>query len=337
MEELLLRYIEGKTSVEEDATVEKWMQESEDNRKLMRNVQRISFAAEMAQVASEVDEEEELRLLHSKMDGSKMSSGKRRHAAIGRWMQRVAAVMFIPLLGGWLYLYLTREPKMVPQMMEVKTSPGMTAKVTLPDSTVVVLNSSSVLTYSSLFTGETREVKLSGEAFFSVKKDEKKRFVVHTPHGTSAVVYGTEFNIDAYEGSREVLTTLVEGKVGFSFPNSGIKKEVVLAPGQKLTYDIGQESIKLVKANVDVETSWKDGRLYFYNTPLEQALRSLGKRYGVEFILRKESLKKNSFTGVFVNQRLDRILEHFSLASGYRFRYIKDKNINREKQIIEVY
>ena len=165
--------------MEEDATVEKWMQESEDNRKLMRNVQRISFAAEMAQVASEVDEEEELRLLHSKMSG-----GKRRHAAIGRWMQRVAAEMYIQLLGGWLYLYLTREPKMVPQMMEVKTSPGMTAKVTLPDSTVVVLNSSSVLTYSSLFTGETREVKLSGEAFFSVKKDEKKRFVVHTPHGT---------------------------------------------------------------------------------------------------------------------------------------------------------
>lgn len=332
MEELLLRYIEGKTSEEEDATVEKWLRESEDNRKLMRSMQRIDFAAEMLQVASGTDVEEELKKLHRKMEG-----GRRRYAAIGRWMQRVAAVLCVPLLGGWLYTYLAREPEVVPQRMEVRTSPGMTAKVTLPDSTVVVLNSSSMLTYSSAFTGETREVELSGEAFFSVKKDAKRRFVVHTSHGTSVMVYGTKFNVDAYEDSQKVLTTLVEGKVGFSFPNSGEMKEVTLAPGQKLAYDIGQESIRLTQANVDVETSWKDGRLYFDNTPFEQVLGSLGKRYGVEFLLRKESLKKNSFTGVFVNQRLDRILEHFSLASGFRFRYIEDKNIHREKQIIEVY
>lgn len=333
MEKLVLKYIEGKTSADENIAVEKWLQESEEHRKLMRDIQQIDFAAEMLRVASQVNKEEELKKLHLQMNHPKTS----RYATIGRWMQRIAAVLFIPLLGGWLYMYLAREPKLTPQTMEVKTSPGMTAKVILPDSSVVVLNSSSVLTYSSLFTNDTREVNLSGEAFFSVKKDEEKRFVVHTSHGTSVMVYGTEFNVDAYENAPEVLTTLVNGKISFSFPNSGKKKEVLLAPGQKLTYDIKEGTVNLINANVDVETSWKEGRLVFDNTPFEQVLKSLGKRYGVVFTFQKESLKQNSFTGIFVNQRLDRILEHFSLASGFQFRYVKDQDIHREKQIIEVY
>lgn len=334
IEELLVRYSEGETSAEENSIVESWMDRSEENRKLILDVQMLSFAADMSQVASQVDKEEELTKLHSKMRGKQSN----RYLTIGRWMQRAAAVLLIPVLAGWaLQMYIAQEPQLTPQMIEVKTSPGMTASVTLPDSSVVILNSSSTLTYSSLFIGETREVNLSGEAFFSVKKDEKKRFIVNTPHGTSVAVYGTEFNVDAYKDSKEVLATLVTGKVGFSFQRNGNMKELVMNPGQKAAYDVEQETVKLSKANIDVETSWKDGRLYFYDTPFEQVLKSLSKRYGVVFVFKKESLKKNSFTGVFVNQRLERILEHFRLASGIKFRYIEDGNIRREKQVIEVY
>lgn len=334
IEELLIRYTEGETSTEENSVVENWMEESEVNRKMIQDVQMLGFAADMSKVASQVNEEKELAKVHSKMKDKQNN----RYLTIGRWMQKAAAVLLIPVLAGWaLQMYLAQGSQLTPQMIEVKTSPGMTASVTLPDSSVVILNSSSTLTYSSLFIGETREVNLSGEAYFSVKKDEKKRFIVNTPHGTSVAVYGTEFNVDAYKDSKEVLATLVTGKVGFSFQRNGNTKELVMNPGQKAAYDVEQETVKLSKANIDVETSWKDGRLYFYDTPFEQVLKSLSKRYGVVFVFKKESLKKNSFTGVFVNQRLERILEHFRLASGIKFRYIEDGNIRREKQVIEVY
>lgn len=334
IEELLFRYNKGETSAEENAVIENWMEESEENRKLAKDIQRISFAADMSQVASRIDQEAELAKIHSKMGVRKNN----RYLMISRWMQKAAAILFIPILAGWaLQIYLDREPQTTPQMIEVKTSPGMTASVTLPDSSVVILNSSSVLTYSSLFTGKAREVNLSGEAFFSVKKDEKKRFIVNTSQGASVTVYGTEFNVDAYRGSKEVLTTLVKGKVGLTFNSGGKLRELIMSPGEKVVYNVEQETIKLSRANIDVETSWKDGRLYFRDTPFEQVLNSLSKRYGVEFVFQKESLKKYSFTGVFVNQRLERILEHFRLASGVRFRYLEDKNIHREKQVIEVY
>lgn len=334
MEGLLFRYYKGETSAEESSVVENWMEESKENRKLAKDIQRISFATDMSQVASRVDKEEELAKIHSKM-GIKKNN---RYLRISRWMQKTAAILFIPLLAGWaLQTYLEREPQVIPQMIEVKTNPGMTASVTLPDSSVVILNSSSALTYSSQFTGEVREVNLSGEAFFSVRKDEKKRFVVNTPQGASVTVYGTEFNIDAYKDSKEVLATLVTGKIGLTFSCGGTLKGLTMIPGQKAVYNVEKETVKLSKANIEVETSWKDGRLFFNDTPFEQMLKSLSKRYGVEFVFKKESLKKHSFTGVFVNQRLERILEHFRLASGIRFRYIEDKNIRREKQVIEVY
>lgn len=334
IEDLLFRYSEGETSTEENVVVENWIEASEENRRLAKDVQRISFAANMTQVASLVDTEEELTKVHSEMGVRKNN----RYLKINRWMQKAAAILFIPVLAGWaLQTYLGREQEAMPQMIEVKTSPGMTASVTLPDSSVVILNSSSRLTYSSQFRGEVREVDLSGEAFFSVKKDAKKRFIVNTSHGTSVMVYGTDFNVDAYKDNKEVLATLVTGKIAFAFKNNGQLKELAMTPGQRVVYDVQQETVKLSKANIEVETSWKDGRLVFNDTPFEQVLKSLSKRYDVEFIFKKESLKKNSFTGVFVNQRLERILEHFRLASGIRFRYIEDGNIRREKQVIEVY
>lgn len=91
------------------------------------------------------------------------------------------------------------------------------------------------------------------------------------------------------------------------------------------------------EANVDVETSWKDGRLIFRNTPFEDILKSLSKRYNVEFILKKASLKQNSFTATFTKQRLERILEHFRISSNIHFKFVEDSDVNAERQVIEVY
>ena len=70
-----------------------------------------------------------------------------------------------------------------------------------------------------------------------------------------------------------------------------------MIPGQKVIYDIVREKVVVKEVNVDVETCWKDGRLIFRNTPFEDILKSLSKRYNVEFILKKASLKQNSFYG----------------------------------------
>lgn len=81
-----------------------------------------------------------------------------------------------------------------------------------------------------------------------------------------------------------------------------------------------------------------EGRtLDFRNTPFEDILKSLSKRYNVEFILKKASLKQNSFTATFTKQRLERILEHFRISSNIHFKFVEDGDVDAERQVIEVY
>ena len=81
----------------------------------------------------------------------------------------------------------------------------------------VWLNSGSSLKHPVKFTGDTRTVELDGEAYFSVRKDRSKRFVVNTPFNIQTEVLGTEFNMEAYRTDSVVRTTLVSGSVRLSF------------------------------------------------------------------------------------------------------------------------
>ena len=166
MENLLLSYYEGETTEDETALVEEWLEAS-------------------AQISSRLDVKKALEDVHRKMKQKKVN----RYQVLFRGMQRAAAILFIPLMVSWSILYWDKDKEEI-HMMEVRTNPGMTTSVELPDGTEVVLNSSSSLRYPSRFADDKREVKLVGEAFFSVAKDEKK-FIVGTLNNSKIVVHGT--------------------------------------------------------------------------------------------------------------------------------------------------
>ena len=207
----------------------------------------------------------------------------------------------------------------------------MTTSVVLPDSTVVFLNSESSLRYPSSFkNSKERKVELKGEGYFEVTKDVEKHFIVSTVHRSQVEVLGTSFNIEAYEESPEVSTTLIKGKVNFSFQEGVRKKQIVLNPGQKVVYDSKKGTARLLETSGETETSWKDGKIIFDNTSLKDALRILEKRYNVVFI-QKNPARKAAFTGTFTSQRLERILEYFKLSSNIHWKYVDGKDASRKK------
>lgn len=332
IEDLLLQYYEGVTTAEETLRVEEWLSASDENRRMGRHIQTIVLAANVAQVSSKIDVQKALASTHRKMRHKKTG----RYQGLFRGMQRAAATLFIPLVVSWCVLYWDSDSR-VAEMIEVKTNPGMTTSIDLPDGSVVVLNSSSSLQYPSRFSAQERKVKLVGEAFFSVVKDHEKPFVVDALNRSKIIVHGTEFNVDAYEENKIVQTTLVSGKVSFDYLDGEQRKSLVMQPGQKVIYDIEQDKVIVKKANVDVETCWKDGYLIFKNTPFEDVLKNLSKRYNVKFVLKNPVLKANSFTATFAKQRLERILEIFRISSNIQFKFVEDGNINTERQVIEVY
>lgn len=332
IDELLSRYCEGEVTEEERQAVEVWIEQSDENCQTAKQVYTLYLAADTLNIMKRVDIEKAF----SKVRGE-MIDRKRR--AVWEWTQRIAAVLFIPLLISSLMLYFQSDSAEVAQMIEVKTNPGMTTSVTLPDSTVVYLNSESSLTYPSRFDSDVREVKLRGEAYFAVKCDKQKQFIVLTPSNMRVRVYGTQFNVEAYSGDSEIRTTLVSGSVSLCFEVGKQMKEVWISPGEKAIYSSVANSLHVNKTFVEGDVAWKDGKLIFNDTPFDKVLQDLSKRYHVDFIIKHKSLQDYSFTGVFTNQRLERILEYFKVSSNIRFRYLHndDNGIKQEREKIEIY
>ena len=299
IEELLPRYCEGRLSEEERLEVEAWIDESEENKRVATQTFALYLAVDTVQVMKKVDTEKALL----KVKG-KMSDREVRRTVWWEWTQRAAAILFIPLLTLFIWQNWKGDTGEVAEMMEVKTSPGMTTSLTLPDGTIVYLNSESSLSYPSRFNGDVRKVTLSGEAYFEVAKDPEKKFILSTTHQSQIEVLGTCFNVEAYEQNTEVITTLIEGKVDFMFEKDAGVKHVFLSPREKLVYDSETDKVRLYKTSGKSELAWKDGEVVLDNTPLEEALWMLEKRYSVKFVIKNEKLKNSSFTGTFTNQRL---------------------------------
>ncbi|MBU8981956.1 FecR family protein [Phocaeicola vulgatus] len=327
-EALLLRYFEGEVTLSEKDEIEKWIISSEANKKLAKQIYYLSFATKTMDTLKRTDARAALKEVRGRIR-------RERQLQWGRWAQRAAAILAIPLLLSTLYYNADRQDEM--SFIEVRTNPGMITTIVLPDSSRVWLNSESYLKYPVRFAKNERNVILQGEGYFSVRKNVDSRFIVQTPHHTQIQVLGTEFNVEAYEKEDEVNTTLVSGKVQFQYDSERGKKRMDLLPGEKITYNSISGEVFVSRAAVLSDISWKEGKIILYKTPIEKALRMLSKRFNVDFVITDPALKENSFTGTFIHQRLDRILEHFRISSGLRFRYIETTDSTQEKSKIEIY
>lgn len=326
---LLPRYCEGDVSYEERQLVEEWINQSEENYKTAKQIHTIYLATDTMTVLTKVDTEKALSAVVQRMTTT-------RKANWFIWVQRVAAVLFIPVLITLLVQTFYKESYPV-QLIEVKTNPGMTTKVNLPDGSIVHLNSESSLSYPVCFDEKVRNVYLKGEAYFSVTKDQKRKFIVSAPHQTKVEVLGTVFNIEAFEKDSVISTTLIEGKVNFLYAKETGTEQISLKPGQKLVYNPILSKTKLYTTTGETEVAWKDGNVVFSNTLLPVALRMLEKRYNVKFAITNQQLRHESFTGSFTHQRLERILEVFKISSDIRWRYVDTNNVSDEKTSIEIY
>lgn len=201
--------------------------------------------------------------------------------------------------------------------IEKENIKGQKARIFLPDGSAVLLNSSSKLIYPSAFDGETRKVYLKGEAFFEVESDTLKPFLVATDYLTAKVL-GTSFNFKAYEDEDDQYVALVSGLVEVILEGES-KSKVLLVPGEKAKLEKATGSLRKVAYDYDEEIAWKDGIIYFKDTPLEEALERLEQWYGVTFVLENKSNKELPVTGRFNRENLDNVLQ--SLSYSIKFDY----------------
>lgn len=328
----LFRYVNRELTGQELIEVEEWINASKENRKMAEDFYELSFAVTSLQIIKRSAPQKALAKVNRQIR-------EKQFRKLVLFVQRVAALLALPLLilSGFLLMQPREETPV--SYLEARMTPGMTGSTVLPDGTKIWLNSSSSLTYPSRFQGQTREVTLDGEAYFDVAGNAEKPFIVHT--GKSSVkVLGTQFNVDAYSSNGFTTTTLVEGSVEFSYQNEdNISRTILLKPNEQICYDKKNSQTQIGETYVPKDIAWKNGQIVLKETPLSDILWILRKRFNVEFIIKDSTFYNYSFTGVFTNQQIERVLEHFKRSSGihYKMNHQLDKDGGVVRSLIELY
>jgi ferric-dicitrate binding protein FerR (iron transport regulator) len=180
------------------------------------------------------------------------------------------------------------------------------------------------LTFPSSFEGESRQVELKGEAYFEVKKSDKQ-FLIKTSDLTVEVL-GTMFNINAYETSSYVNTTLVEGNVRVHLPGS--QKVFQLKPEQNLRFDKESNEVSIQLVNTDYYTAWVKGEFMFRNQPLPEIFTQLERWYDFKIVYENKEIRKMRFTGSAEKaKQLSYLLDLITDVTNIKYRYEGEKII----------
>jgi len=269
--ELLYRFFEGKTSIDEESIIRQWLTGSEDNERILLEERKTHDA-----------------LLFASPDGIKR---QKKIGAITPWMiSTVAAVALLLVIGG-IYLFNFRSyPE---QYNTILVPPGQRINLILADNSNVWLNANTTFRYPSEFSRKNRTVYLDGEAYFEVQKNEKSPFIVKTGMGDVHVT-GTTFNVEAYNQFDRFETSLFEGGVEIC---KGEEKLTTLKPNEKSV--IENNRVTVSKITDTDKYLWRHGLIAFNGRKLEEILLTLEKYFDVEIQIHANQLPQHTYTGKF--------------------------------------
>lgn len=207
-------------------------------------------------------------------------------------LQVAAIITSIMIMTAYFFNKKPEEKTFIVQ----RTGDKETKEIWLADSTVVILNANSSLTCSSdISSSPNREITLTGNAYFEVKKKADHRpFTVHS-NSISISVLGTAFNVNARSRATEIVLT--EGKVKVS-SDSNSASVVYMSPGEKVVLDTLNNSFVKSKANSIFYSAWTDRKWNFSSTSLLDITQLIYEYYGIETIFTNEKLKQLKITAV---------------------------------------
>jgi ferric-dicitrate binding protein FerR (iron transport regulator) len=206
----------------------------------------------------------------------------------------------------------------------VSTNEGEKAHIILADSTKIILNSGSTLVYNRLYNIKDRNVEFKGEAFFDVSTNPEKPFVVHLDH-MSISATGTRFNILSFGNEDREETTLEEGAITVSIKG---KEPVNVKSGQQIVYFVKSKKVLVREVATDTYTSWKENKLRFNDTPFEEVLRRIGRKYNVIFEIADRDLLNLKYTATFIDEPVEQVMQMLSAVSPITYKIYNRTSVN---------
>lgn len=213
---------------------------------------------------------------------------ERRHPMRRFWIRISAAAAVLILLSTFAVRFFTADEH--EQIFRIEAPQGTHSRISLPDGTQVWLNAGSNLSYNSNFNTTSRDIELSGEAYFEVAHNAALPFRIKAQNCTFTVL-GTKFNISAYDEDPAVLAALIEGSLRFE----SLRDTETMIPGDLVTYDRSTMSVERKQVDVRQYRAWIDGIIRYDAVTLPALLRRLAREYDVEIDLRTREFDDTTF------------------------------------------
>ena len=296
IEDILDRYLQGTASPDEIGRVDTWLN------------QRNAPAAQWKQMDKTSRDQWLSGLFSQVQDSAGINSAKvvKMQPQRGWWVTVAAVAAMVAIVFGVYINWPAIQNNINPVQLTVLNVPANQKKqVVLADGSIIRINSLSQIKYPKVFNRKTREVYLSGEAYFDIKHDATRPFIIHTGK-VATTVLGTAFNIKEDKLLHTIVVTVTRGKVSVA---NGKRQIGVITPNQQISFNV--LSNKVIQAAVDTKQviAW-EGDIHFDDIAFADAAAQLQDRFKVKISFTNEKVKACRFTGTALKaDKLDDILK----------------------------
>ncbi len=315
--DFLAKHLAGETNPDEQMEMKNWMQQSASNENLYKEIsnywQQINNVKEMNQFNTDKGWEK----LYNRIMTTPLSveKKKRQFFLLNRSLMKTAAVitLLIALSIGSYFLFSEFPGRHV--ITFSTANENNQNRVLLPDGSVVFMNKGTKISYSKNFNIAVREVKLTGEAYFEVRHDTEKPFIVHTGRADVKVI-GTSFNVQALKSSEKVEVFVESGKVELLNAENQ-DKAIVIEPGY-IGYVTANEIAKHKNNDINY-LAWKTKSLFFNNANMKIVAKGIQDIFNVKVEFEKPDMLNCRIEGHFENEPLENIMETICTIHNWKW------------------
>ncbi|SDT57444.1 FecR family protein [Mucilaginibacter mallensis] len=306
IKQLFQRYQSGKASPAEHKIVEDWFEEFNDRQQ-------------------EPIDEEQKTMLFGPMDRKIQAMLYPRKSYV--WLKAAAAVL-LALSATLVIHHINSASSPLIAYQVIKVPNGIKEEITLPDSSVIYLNSGSSVSIPSDFGNKKREISFTGEAFFIIKHNPNKPFTLHAGKLLIADI-GTSFDVKAYPEDRQISVAVETGSVAVEKKTAAGKSTVLtgsMTQNQQLIYNKANDTHTLGKIPSANIASWHNNQLRFDNASFAEIASQLERWYNVSVKLSDPEVQGRRYTISFDDEPVDHVLDVLARLSGATYQ-INHQNI----------
>ncbi|MEN0052161.1 MAG: FecR domain-containing protein [Mucilaginibacter sp.] len=310
--ETLLNYVNGESHADEAKEVLDWAGEQTEHRYLLTYLQRRKQQLNYPLKQSDIDEQW-LHLLNRifELPASENKRGFQKYYRL----TGIAASLLLFCFLGWLFVK-NPENGINSTTQTLQSAQNAGGRLTLPDGTQVFMTPNSKITYTNSFNAEKRELTLTGEAFFDVKHDAHKPFIIRTNNHLAVTVLGTSFNVYS-RPKANIEVKVATGLVGITANN----KSHFLKAGQQLIYKLNSGQITIKQVNTQDASSLQNQTLVFNDNNADEIAEKLQRWYNINVEVNPSARKRARFSGEMKDTGIDNLLQGLSYATGLKYRY----------------